>query len=59
MIFKESKPSPVLTLQMSEIPFNSFIQTFETNKYLDIPRISSKAVFDELCPSALLDMKLK
>jgi hypothetical protein len=59
MIFKDLKSSPVKTLQMNEIPFSSFIQTFETNRYLDIPRITSKSVFEELCPSSLLDMKLK
>jgi hypothetical protein len=59
MIFKESNNNPVLTLQMNEIPYTNLIQTFESNKYLDIPRITSKSVFDELCPAALLDPNLK
>jgi hypothetical protein len=59
MIFKDLMSSPVKTLQTNEISFSSFIQTFETNRYLDIPRITSKSVFEELCPSSLLDMKLK
>ena len=59
MIFKDLKSSPVKIVLMNEIPFSNFIQTFETNRYLEIPRITSKTVFDELCPSSLLDMKLK
>ena len=59
MIFKESKSSPAFTLQINEITYNNFIQTFESNKYLNVPRITSKSVFAELCPASLLDMKLK
>ena len=42
MIFKDLKSSPVKIVVMNEIPFSNFIQTFETNRYLEIPRITSK-----------------
>ncbi len=59
MLFKESSNNPVLTLQMNDISYNTFTQTFESNKYLNIPRITSKEVFNELCPAELFDAKLK
>jgi hypothetical protein len=54
MIFKESNAKPVLKIKLDEIPYKKFIETFESNKYLDIPRITSKTMFSELCPAANL-----
>ncbi len=58
MILKEQNQKQII-LQANEIPYNSIVQTFETNKYLLLPRITSKSLFYELCPISSFDMQSK
>jgi hypothetical protein len=42
---------PVVSLKEREIAYASVLQAFETDKYLNLPRISSLLHFHDLCPS--------
>lgn len=42
---------PVATQKANELAYTAILQTFEANKYLNLPRISSSHHFLDLCPS--------
>lgn len=42
---------PVSTQKSNELTYANILQTFETNKYLNLPRLSSINHFLDLCPS--------
>ena len=42
---------PVLIQKQNEIPYANILQAFESNKHLNLPRLSSGDLFYDLCPS--------
>ena len=42
---------PIFSQRANEITFANILQTFETNKFLNFPRLSSSQHFFDLCTS--------
>ena len=42
---------PVSVTKLAELPYSTVLQTFESNKYLNLPRLSSMQHFYDLCPT--------
>lgn len=50
LIFKENTGSPAAQISMHSISRNTMNEVIEGNQYLILPRLSSQAMFDHLCP---------
>ncbi|XP_055863327.1 dnaJ homolog subfamily C member 16-like [Biomphalaria glabrata] len=50
MLWNEVTESPLASLVMQQFSRSTIDEVLSTNKYLILPRLSSQAVFDELCP---------
>jgi len=42
---------------MKQLPRSTIDEMFESNKFLSLPRLSSQAVFNELCPKSTVSRK--
>nr|CAG4640775.1 EOG090X049L [Eulimnadia texana] len=51
LLFHEDNSKPVARLSMSDLPFSTMKDIIESNKYLQLPRLSSQAMLDALCPA--------
>ena len=49
IVLKELNHNQII-FQANEIPHSVIVNTFETNRYLHLPRIASKAILFDLCP---------
>ncbi len=49
--FKKQEHKSVHKQYSNEISFASILQTFETNKFLSLPRLSSSQYYYDLCTS--------
>ncbi|XP_065351702.1 dnaJ homolog subfamily C member 16 isoform X2 [Cloeon dipterum] len=50
LLFNENTERPVASLSMPDIPVKTMHDIISNNKYLLLPRLSSQAMFDALCP---------
>ena len=50
LVFQEDGNTPVASLAMDDIPTNTILEVMEKHQYLQLPRLSNQAVFDNLCP---------
>lgn len=51
LLFNEDAERPVASVAMSEIPLPTLTNVIGTNQYLALPRLSSQAMLDGVCPS--------
>ena len=51
LLFNEDTERPVTSLSMKDIPLSTMNEVMEANQFLQLPRLSSQAVFDTLCPA--------
>lgn len=51
LLFNEDTQQPVASVTMSEIPLPTLTNVIGTNQYLALPRLSSQAMLDGVCPS--------
>ena len=52
LLFNEDFSSPLASLSMKNIPVKTMQDLIEEHQFLQLPRLSSQAVFDTLCPPA-------
>lgn len=50
LIFKEEVAVPDVVVKASELKHGKLREVVESHKYLHLPRLSSRSLFDELCP---------
>ncbi|XP_076028926.1 dnaJ homolog subfamily C member 16 l(3)80Fg isoform X2 [Oratosquilla oratoria] len=50
LVFHEDPHTAVASVAMTELPYATMKDIIEGNKFLILPRLSSQAVFDSLCP---------
>ncbi|CAL4095406.1 unnamed protein product, partial [Meganyctiphanes norvegica] len=50
LLFLEDSFTPAASVAMTDLPYPTMKDIIEANKYLLLPRLSSQAVFDALCP---------
>lgn len=50
LVFNEDSNTPFATLSMAELAPQTMRDVLEANKFLLLPRLSSQALFDQLCP---------
>lgn len=51
LMFNEDAKRPVATIAMSDIPSQTLNDVVETNKFLALPRLSSQALLEGICPT--------
>lgn len=51
LLFNENAERPVASVTMSEIPLATLTDVIGTNQYLALPRLSSQAMLDGVCPA--------
>nr|SVE85425.1 EOG090X049L [Daphnia pulicaria] len=50
LLFHEDRDKPAARLSMADLPYSTLKDVIETNKYLQLPRLSSQNMLDSLCP---------
>nr|CAH0101702.1 unnamed protein product [Daphnia galeata] len=50
LLFHEDRDKPAARLSMADLPYSTLKDVIETNKYLQLPRLSSQTMLDSLCP---------
>nr|SVE76936.1 EOG090X049L [Daphnia lumholtzi]SVE77533.1 EOG090X049L [Daphnia lumholtzi] len=50
LLFQEDRDRPAARLSMADLPYSTLKDIIETNKYLQLPRLSSQKMLDLLCP---------
>nr|CAG4651736.1 EOG090X049L [Triops cancriformis] len=50
LLFQEDSSRAAARLSMADLPFKTMKDVVESNKYLQLPRLSSQAMLDALCP---------
>lgn len=50
LVFQENVDLPVVSVSTKEITLNTLFEMVEANQFLQLPRLSSQDIFDQLCP---------
>ena len=50
LIFQENVDLPVASVSTKDITLNTLFEMVEANQFLQLPRLSSQDIFDQLCP---------
>ena len=48
--FQENVDLPVASVSTKDISLNTLFEMVEANQFLQLPRLSSQDIFDQLCP---------
>nr|CAG4646174.1 EOG090X049L [Macrothrix elegans] len=57
LIFQEDSNHPAARLSMTDLPYSTMKDLIESNKFLQLPRLSSQLVFDSICPSEISSVR--
>jgi len=50
LLFQEEIDRPAARISMQDLPYTTLNDIINSNKYLQLPRLSSQKIFEELCP---------
>lgn len=53
LIFQENADVPVVSVSTKDITLNTLFEMVEANQFLQLPRLSSQDIFDQLCPGSI------
>jgi DnaJ family protein C protein 16 len=53
LIFQENVDVPIVSVSTKDITLNTLFEMIEANQFLQLPRLSSQDIFDQLCPGAI------
>lgn len=51
LLFQEDTKTPVASLSMNDLSLSTLVEVVESHQFLQLPRLSSQGIFDQLCPS--------
>jgi DnaJ family protein C protein 16 len=50
LLFQEDKDRPAARISMQDLPYTTLNDIINSNKWLQLPRLSSQKILEELCP---------
>jgi DnaJ family protein C protein 16 len=50
LLFQENAHTPVVRASMQALALNTLLDILESHQFLQLPRLSSQDIFDQLCP---------
>nr|CAG4641606.1 EOG090X049L [Eurycercus lamellatus] len=57
LLFHEDVSRPAARLSMADLPYSTMKDVIDTNKYLQLPRLSSQVMLDSLCPPEISSVR--
>ncbi|XP_040568648.1 dnaJ homolog subfamily C member 16 [Lepeophtheirus salmonis] len=58
LLFHENVETPTASFTMKELPLNTIQEIIDAHQFLQLPRLSSQGIYDQLCPPTVSRQRL-